>query len=210
MILKTRDKLIEVARQLFANKGVENTTMNEIAEASDKGRRTIYTYFRNKREIYRAVVDSECMQMLSRLRDLSCRASSPENKLISFIFVRFDAVKEIVMRNGSLRASFFRDVRAVDRVRRITAEEESKILASILQEGVDKGVFKIKHVDETAKVMILSLQGLDVPYIRNNFEELGIERLRLREYIRNFILYGISAKNASHHNLNSFSNQLKI
>ena len=40
-------------------------------------------------------------------------------------------------------------------------------------------------------VMILSLQGLDVHYIRNNFAELGIERLKLREYIKDFIMYGI-------------------
>ena len=43
MVKKTRDKFIEVARQLFARKGVENTTMHDIASASDKGRRTIYT-----------------------------------------------------------------------------------------------------------------------------------------------------------------------
>ena len=49
MVNKTRDKLIEVARQLFVHKGIENTTMNDIANASDKGRRTIYTYFKNKR-----------------------------------------------------------------------------------------------------------------------------------------------------------------
>ncbi|MDE5871411.1 MAG: TetR family transcriptional regulator, partial [Muribaculaceae bacterium] len=29
--LKTRERFIEVARQLFARKGVENTTMNDIA-----------------------------------------------------------------------------------------------------------------------------------------------------------------------------------
>ena len=51
MVTKTRDKLIEVARQLFVHKGIENTTMNDIANASDKGRRTIYTYFKNKKEI---------------------------------------------------------------------------------------------------------------------------------------------------------------
>ena len=49
MVLKTRDKLIEVARQLFAQKGEENTTMNDIAVASEKGRRTVYTYFKNKK-----------------------------------------------------------------------------------------------------------------------------------------------------------------
>ena len=40
MVSKTRDRLIEVARQLFARKGVENTTMLDIAAASDRGRST--------------------------------------------------------------------------------------------------------------------------------------------------------------------------
>ena len=68
MVNKTRDKLIEVARQLFVHKGIENTTMNDIANASDKGRRTIYTYFKNKREIYNAVVDRESEHLVARLR----------------------------------------------------------------------------------------------------------------------------------------------
>ncbi|MDE7143860.1 MAG: TetR family transcriptional regulator, partial [Muribaculaceae bacterium] len=32
---KTRERLIDVARQLFSNNGLENTTMSEIATASD-------------------------------------------------------------------------------------------------------------------------------------------------------------------------------
>lgn len=32
----TRDKLIDIARQLFAHKGIENTTMNDIAIAAEK------------------------------------------------------------------------------------------------------------------------------------------------------------------------------
>ena len=39
-VQKTRAKLVDVARQLFAKKGVEETTMNDIAVASKKGRRT--------------------------------------------------------------------------------------------------------------------------------------------------------------------------
>ena len=54
-ITKTRQKLIEVARELFARKGIEGTTMNDIATASQKGRRTLYTYFRNKEEVFAAV-----------------------------------------------------------------------------------------------------------------------------------------------------------
>lgn len=48
MVIKTRDRLIEVARKLFLNKGIENTTMIDIANASDNGRRTVYSYFKIK------------------------------------------------------------------------------------------------------------------------------------------------------------------
>ncbi|MDD4157807.1 MAG: TetR/AcrR family transcriptional regulator, partial [Proteiniphilum sp.] len=58
-ISKTKKNLIDVAQQLFARKGVENTTMNDIAEASHRGRRTLYTYFSSKYDIYKAVVESE-------------------------------------------------------------------------------------------------------------------------------------------------------
>lgn len=80
MVLKTREKLIDVARQLFAHKGIENTTMSDIANASDKGRRTIYTYFKNKREIYNAVIEKESEQLVARLRNVTTAEMSPVEK----------------------------------------------------------------------------------------------------------------------------------
>mgnify|MGYP002523320636 FL=1 len=58
-VIKTRKKLVDVARQLFAKNGLENTTMNDIAQASGKGRRTLYTYFNSKEDIYWAVIEEE-------------------------------------------------------------------------------------------------------------------------------------------------------
>ena len=190
-MVKTRDKLIDIARQLFAHKGIENTTMNDIAIAAEKGRRTIYTYFKNKRDIYNAVVETESDKVLSKLSEIAKLQIPADEKLMEFIFQRFDAMKDLVHRNGSLRAGFFRDVRKVERARQVTSPKEVHILETILQEGVDSGIFRIKHVDKTAMVMILCLQGLDVPYIRENFRELGIEKDKLRDYLSDFILYGI-------------------
>ena len=50
-ISKTRQKLITVARELFAKQGFDGITMNDIAQASQKGRRTMYTYFSSKEDI---------------------------------------------------------------------------------------------------------------------------------------------------------------
>ena len=48
---KTRETIIKVALQLFAEKGYEHTTIAEIAEAAEVSPRTIFAYFPSKEEI---------------------------------------------------------------------------------------------------------------------------------------------------------------
>ncbi len=194
MVLKTRDKFIEVARQLFARKGVENTTMNDIASASDKGRRTIYTYFKSKRDIFNAVIESETDQLLNRLRHIVARQSSPEEKLLEYVECRFETMKEIVSRNGSLRAGFFRDVRKVDRARKIITRKETAMLRDILQEGVEQGVFDIPNLNHMSVIVTQAIQGLDVPYIRDNLLDEGIDKELLKSYVADLILNGIKKR----------------
>lgn len=196
MASRTKDKLIDVARQLFAHKGVENTTMNDIASASDKGRRTIYTYFKSKTEIFNAVVNREAQSIIERIADIPSMPISPEEKLMNFIFSRFEAVKEVVGRNGSLKASFFLDVRRVDRIRRVNKHKEIVLLKEILNEGVQQGAFRIKHVDKIAEILLMAMQGLDLHYIRDSFADLGINKLKLREYLKDFLLNGIQCHNS--------------
>ena len=194
MVRKTRDKLIEVARQLFAHKGVENTTMNDIANASDKGRRTIYTYFKSKREIYNAVIESETGQLLEKLKTIVHRDESPEQKLREYVACRFEAMKEIVRRNGTLRAGFFRDVRKVDRARKLVTNREIRFLYTILREGAEQGVFHVENIPDTAVVITMAIQGLDVSYIQDGLRERGLDKYRLIDCLSRLILDGITHK----------------
>ena len=191
MVKKTRDRFIEVARQLFARKGVENTTMNDIASASEKGRRTIYTYCKSKREIFNAVIETETDQLLMKLRAIVAEPVSPQEKLYKFLDCRLATMKEIVSRNGSLRARFFMDVRKVDRARSLISRKETALLMEILYEGVDSKVFQIDNVKETAIVIMNSIHGLDVPYIRNGMSEYGVDKNKIVKRICELILNGI-------------------
>ena len=73
-VVKTRIKLVDVARQLFAKKGLENTTMNDIAQASGKGRRTLYTYFKSKEELNRFIVGPALNKLQTLILKLSGNA----------------------------------------------------------------------------------------------------------------------------------------
>ena len=134
-VQKTRAKLVDVARQLFAKKGVEDTTMNDIAVASRKGRRTLYTYFKSKEQIYMAVVESELEMLSDRLKEAAGKTMSPDKKILELIMTHLDTIKMVVYRNGTLRASFFRDIWRVEAVRKHFDQNEIVLFRRILEEG---------------------------------------------------------------------------
>lgn len=193
-VSKTRNLLIDVARQLFARQGVEKTTMNDIAQASNKGRRTLYTYFKDKEEVYMAVIESELKQLVDSLQQVASQNLPADVKLTEYVFTRMEAVKRTVVRNGTLRAKFFRDIWKVENVRRYFDQMEVEILTNILRGGVESGVFRIENVDATAMVLHYSLKGLDVPYIKGTFNELGIDRKEIRKHILDVVFFGIKIK----------------
>jgi len=167
----TKKMLIEVARELFALYGKKEVTMNDIAEASKKGRRTLYTYFNNKEEIYKAVIDRELETVLDQLNKVSLDNKEPDVKLKNHILTHLDAIKDVVTRNGSLRADFFHDIYEVERTRRKIDLKEIAILKKILTEGVEKKVFKRMDLDLSSLIIFYAIKGLEVPYIRQNISE---------------------------------------
>lgn len=170
-VLKTRAKLVDVARQLFAKKGVEDTTMNDIAIASKKGRRTLYTYFKSKEEIYMAVVEAEIEMLSDTLHKVASKDISPEKKILELIFTHLETTKTIVYRNGTLRADFFRDIWKVEAERKDFDIKEVVLFRKILQEGKDLGVFDIDDVEITASILHYCLKGIEVPFIRGQIAE---------------------------------------
>lgn len=187
----TKAELIEAARKLFASKGVDSTTMNEIAELSGKGRRTLYTYFKSKTDIYMAVLEQETNHIIEHTEEILNLQMSADEKLKWYILVRLDTVKETVVRNGSLKAAFFRDVVKLEHARRKLDARELTFLRSILQQGIDEGTFDIDNASVVAVTIHYALRGLDIPNIRGQFTALGVPTNRLRQSIFNMIFYGI-------------------
>ena len=192
MVLKTREKLIDVARQLFVHKGVENTTMNDIAAASDKGRRTIYTYFKNKREIYNAVIERESDRQVERLRLTAQSDLAPEEKLRRFLIGRFDTIDDVSSYHpGTIRSLFSLDFKRVERIRRLATVKEREILKEILNEGVRKGSFSRMQADRLEALLTMVFQGAYYCMIKGNLEEGAAELEELRRDVVDFVMDSI-------------------
>lgn len=170
-ITKTRQQLVDVARRLFAQKGLEATTMNDIAVASKKGRRTLYTYFKNKEAVYSAVIEGELERLSEKMDEVAAMNIAAEQKVIVLIYTHLNMIKETVARNGSLRAEFFRNIWMVERVRKQFDNDERELFVKVLQEGCDAGKFRIEDVNLMADIIHYCIKGLEVPYI---YGRLGV------------------------------------
>ncbi|MDR2056680.1 MAG: TetR/AcrR family transcriptional regulator [Dysgonamonadaceae bacterium] len=193
-IAKTRDKLVEVARQLFARTGVEDTTMNDIAQASQKGRRTLYTYFKSKEEIYSAVVQSELKILNQSLETVVNKNIPADEKLEEFIYIRLESIKNAVSRNGTLRAKFFRDIWRVENVRKNFDRREIACIRSILNEGIVAGLFEIENPESIAVALHHAFKGLEVPYIRGVLKGFSFSDRQRTNDIVNLLFNGIKKK----------------
>lgn len=191
MVIKTREKLIDVARQLFAYKGVENTTMNDIAAASDKGRRTIYTYFKNKREIYNAVIERESDRLICQLREVADSNMPPEIKLEKYLMLRFNVVVDRTPKYDTLRYIFGRDYRRIERIWRLAIDKESVLFKKVLNEGVAAGVYDAEQASRLPVLEALMFQGIDYCHMRDNFDSVGPDINRIRDEVIKFIIQGI-------------------
>ena len=193
-VSKTREMLVDVARQLFARMGVDNTTMNDIAQASKKGRRTLYTYFKSKNEIYLAVVESELDQLYKMLQDVAAKDLPADEKLMTFLYARLDAIKALVFRNGTLKANFFRDIWRVEKIRKNFDIRETELIQGILEAGVKEGIFAMPDTEITAVALHHALKGLEVPYIRGIMGDNISQRIKRRDNVMNLIFNGIKIK----------------
>lgn len=203
MANRTREKLIDVARHLFARKGVENTTMVDIANASEKGRRTVYTYFKSKSAIYDAVVETESEHIVERLRKVYSLDLPPIEKLRQFIIIRFEILKMIsdttapVTTTESIRSFFTTNNKRYEKITQLALEKEKVMLNSILRQCMDNPNIDRRQLARLKVVMPLLQQGIDISFMRNNYHDLGVDEASFSNVVADFILNGLHKHPAS-------------
>jgi AcrR family transcriptional regulator len=78
---RTRAGLLAAARQLFAARGLERTTIAQIAEHADVAIGSFYNYFRTKEELLDALLEEELSQQLALLELRQAHVEDPAEKI---------------------------------------------------------------------------------------------------------------------------------
>src|SRR6202453_1860130 len=87
-----RDQLLLVARGIFAERGFQATTMDDIAKEAGFTKPILYQYFDSKTELYREIVNQTAEKLMNSLRAAVAEVESPRAKIEVAFHVYFEMV----------------------------------------------------------------------------------------------------------------------
>ncbi|MCD4790475.1 MAG: TetR/AcrR family transcriptional regulator [Bacteroidales bacterium] len=163
-IASSKDIILETARNIFQRFGFAKTSIGDIANAARKGRRTVYTYFENKEEIYKAVIKKEVDVLRDKLSDAVFSESSAQEKLKHYLVTRMMTINELSNYYDALRNDYLQDFKIIENIREDFDNQEISMISEILTEGVEDNEFKIDNINLTAKAIVVAMKGFEIPF----------------------------------------------
>ena len=82
------------------------------------------------------MIETELEHLSAQLSEVANKRMDLEEKLVEIIYVHLHSIKEVVLRNGNLRAEFFRNIWMVEKVRKHFDQKETEFFIGVLKEGV--------------------------------------------------------------------------
>lgn len=187
---KVKTHILEVSRRIFSKFGFRKTTMDDIAQAAQKGKSTLYYYFRNKEAVFQGVVEKEARILKSKLLYVVSEELDGKSKLKKYIQTRIYALRELANFYDALQNEYLNHLAFIEHIREKYDREEITLIKMMLIEGIDRNEFEIPDVEAAAEAILVALKGLEMPLFMGKTTIVEQEN-RLDNVLR-VLYYGIS------------------
>lgn len=157
-----RDAFLDAAQRLIQSKGYEEMSVQDVLDELEVSKGAFYHYFGSKEALLAAVVDRMVDLGTAVMAQVSADPDLPAVQKLGRMFSslaqwkgdRPDLMSELVR-------VWFSDANAVvrDQLRIGTQARLTPLLATIIEQGKDEGVFTITSPEHTAGVLVALLLG---------------------------------------------------
>jgi AcrR family transcriptional regulator len=172
------EEIIAAALELFVERGYAATRLDDVAARAGISKGTLYLYFANKEELFKAVVREVLVARLVEFRGLIDKFQGSTAELLRLVF------KTWWERIGSTRISgipklILSEARNFPEIARFYVEEVVRpgreTLAAVIRRGIERGEFR--QVDAHATADLLAAPMLMISMWRNSLEPCCDERI---------------------------------
>jgi AcrR family transcriptional regulator len=160
---KLRTRILDAARSLFVERGIEAVSMREIARQINYSATTLYHHFADKEALLQAVCDADFLALAKGLRDIM---SIPDHKFR--IQALFDGYATFALKNPNHYRLMFMTPRTpcnldITQIQQGNTEQDAYAqLKLVVFEAFDAGLFKVEFndYDLIAQTLWASIHGV--------------------------------------------------
>ncbi len=186
-----RQQILAAAEKLFLHYGYNKTTMAEIAKDCNMSPGNIYRYYQGKKELAVELAKVCLYRTMAKLNSALAKPGLSAAEKLELFFI--ELVKDTHdMYAGQPKVNELVDYITKERFDLIQMHKDMKIgmIAKILQEGVEKGEFKIKDVNSKAEYICMATIIAGYPAFMDFYPLPELKRL-IRGIIQ-LLIQGIS------------------
>jgi len=127
-----REFIVGVARELFFGKGYENTTIDEVAQAAEMSKSTLYTYVQSKEELFMHIHLQGMRQRVAIIEKKMSDAASGYDKIRTFGEEYYNFYTS---NPGYFRLQMYEDYNTLDKskIDAALSEEFDRLLSGLIQ-----------------------------------------------------------------------------
>jgi AcrR family transcriptional regulator len=176
-----QQQILQAAQQLFQKHGYQKVSMDDVAKAIGKGRSSLYYYYKNKDEVFDAVITAEINEIFTEINRMVGQATTVEQQLRAFGITKtkisrkrkafFDALE-----TGMNADEISQYVEKKQVIQKKIRKEEAILLHHILNQGIQNGeIAKLdpKTQETIIYVFMSSLRGLKREmYLENSYARM--------------------------------------
>ncbi len=167
-----KNEIIDAAGKLFQQFGLHKTTMEDIARQTGKSKSTLYYFFKNKNEVFDAVVTREIDEVALAVQKRVAEAKTPQEKIMAYALCNFRELKcKVILYKlvcGEIKGNLNRLMLSL---RAKFDIQEVEFLSTILTEGIQQGILKsieMEDVPVLSHTIVSALRGIEVDLFIEN------------------------------------------
>lgn len=184
---KTKRKIFETSMKLFADKGYDATSVEEITATVGVAKGTLYYHFSSKEEIFNFLVE-EGMKLLHNSVEIKTEnLENPVDKIRAVMLIQLKVMRKYDEFITILLSQIWGNEPRHQQFRTYIYQYMN-VIESFIQEGIDKGVFRECNTRLIAEMLFGTICPLKI-YKIENVEELDTEKIV--DELMAFIIDGI-------------------
>lgn len=136
--VRTRQKVLDAARGLFAERGYEPATIRDIAKGAGMSTGAVFANFQDKAELFEAVL-TEDMAELAQVMKSGAGKGSTRDRLVNALTAGYHgSIDQLPLFQAIVARSWFQPIAAETRQREAT-QGLTEVISGILRSGIGTG-----------------------------------------------------------------------